>query len=425
MPDLRLGSTVPTAMKLGTVNVSKAYLGSTLVWPLAACTDVLSEPFNTLANWTTEAGSPSIVAGRTGTAVKLPSSGLPARIRYTIPSVNESDTVTVGFAFKISGFGGAEEQFLQLWSDSNTVQHTVINITTTGTIKVMRGANVLAISTATITANTWTYLEVQAKLHDTAGFVTVRMNGTPIVSVSGVDTRNAGTKTTYDTLIFPPLYYDLYVDDLYILTGSGCAFKGDQIITTPNCDLLMEPFNTLANWTTISGSPSIVAGRTGTAVSVPSNAGIRYTIPSANESDTITFGCALRFSGLGSECNLIEFASDANATTHDSLRYTSAGELKLYNGAGSLIGYAAAGLAANTWHYIEVQLKLADSGGTLQVKVNGNTVMGPTTADTRNGGTKITFDTVRLNPQWFNVLYDDLYISTGSGCAFKGSITIP
>ena len=44
-------------------------------------------------------GRPTIVAGRTGTAAQ--SSGTPTQAVYTIPAgVNESDTLTIGFAYR-------------------------------------------------------------------------------------------------------------------------------------------------------------------------------------------------------------------------------------------------------------------------------------------------------------------------------------
>ena len=62
-----------------------------------AGTDVLMEPFNNFTDnaWTV-AGAPTIVAGRTGTAAQA--AGATSRARYTIPAVNQSDTITVGFA---------------------------------------------------------------------------------------------------------------------------------------------------------------------------------------------------------------------------------------------------------------------------------------------------------------------------------------
>ncbi|HET9665979.1 MAG TPA: hypothetical protein VFP09_04460, partial [Desertimonas sp.] len=80
----------------------------------------------------------------------------------------------------------------------------------------------------------WTYyMEVQAKLHDTTGFVTVRLNGVVIAEALNVDTKNAGTKTTFDTLRFSATGgSNSRFDDLYLMTGAGDAFLGEIQVET-------------------------------------------------------------------------------------------------------------------------------------------------------------------------------------------------
>src|SRR5204862_3050679 len=98
-------------------------------------------------------------------------------------------------------------------------------------------------------------------------------------------------------------------------------------------------------------------------------------------------------------------------------------------GAGIVGASAAHGMAVNTWYYIEWQIKLHDTTGFTSVRINGVQMFNVTNVDTKNAGTKTTYDRVRLNDATANsgvsLWFDDLYITTGAGATFKGSITIP
>ena len=191
----------------------------------------------------------------------------------------------------------------------------------------------------------------------------------------------------------------------------------------PYNDVLAEPFNNLSAW---AGTATIVPGRTGTAASVASFGQITYTIPAAFESDTVVVGFAFQVSGLGSENRFMELRADAAATEHAALAVNSAGQLIYYRGTSGLVTTAAGAIAANTWVYLEARVKLHDTAGEFEVRLNGSPVIGPlTNQDTRNGGTKTAFDSWRLCPRWFTGLYDDAYLSTGANAPFKGPISVP
>ena len=193
-------------------------------------------------------------------------------------------------------------------------------------------------------------------------------------------------------------------------------------------DVLMEPFNNLTAWSVFNGSPTIVTGRTGTAARLPSNAILDYTIPAVSESDTVTVGFAFQTENLGSNADLCAFMSDSKSTEHGRLQVVTSGAVQVTRGASTFLGASAAGLIAiNTWNYIECQIKLHDTAGTVTVRVNGATVLTLTGQDTKNGGTKTVYDSIRLRypSASFANLFDDLYITMGAGAPFKGSITIP
>lgn len=230
-----VGSTDITNAYLGSTALEKVYVGAEQIWPaVATCTDVLAEPFNNLSNWTTLAGTPTIIAGRTGTALRLGDAAGTASVRYTIPSANESDTVTLGFAWRISNVTG--RNILDFWSDGNVTQHVALDLVAGGSLRILRGSSILATSAAgLIVANTWYYIELRAKLGDAGvGSYEVRLNGSTVLGPTTDDTKNGGTKTTFETLRlygYPSSSNNQQFDDLYISTGQGCGFKGS--ITIP------------------------------------------------------------------------------------------------------------------------------------------------------------------------------------------------
>lgn len=192
--------------------------------------DVLSEPFNSLSAWSIVSGTPVWVDGVTGPGVSV-SGGLNG-IAYTIPGANESDYLTFGVAFKVSAFS-ASPSFIELRADAGGTQHNRIGVGSTGTLFLTRGPSTVIATTASsglIVADTWYYLEVQIRLHDTAGSVIMNLNGTEVLNATSLDTRVAGTDAVYDTLRLLSGAVTATYDNFYLTTGAGAAFKGVQTI---------------------------------------------------------------------------------------------------------------------------------------------------------------------------------------------------
>ena len=193
-------------------------------------------------------------------------------------------------------------------------------------------------------------------------------------------------------------------------------------------EILRDPFEHLAAWVNLTGI-TIAAGRNGNGASMTPAAATDYRIPSAAESDAVTLGFAFRRTVLGNNTGVVVLGSDAGATAHLSLTTHADGSLDIRRGGtvGAVLGTAAAAgtLVINTWHYIEVQASLSDTVGTVEVRVNGVTKIGPlSTQDTKNFGTKTVFDTVRImGATGSTTQYDDLYVRTGSE-PFLGDITV-
>jgi hypothetical protein len=396
------------------------------------CTDVLREPFDNLTAWTYPSFPPPIVPGRTGTAISVQSNAQP--VLYTIPLAKESDTITVGFALKISSLAQYTD-CIDLGTDSSgtfeTRQNT-LRINTDGSVAFQRDVSVLQATAAGVIAiNTWYYIEIQAKLHDTVGFFTVRINGVTVLSGTNVDTRYFSTKTTYDRIRLAGISTgttDTWFDDLYLTTGSGCAFQGDQAIVNTGPDVLLEPFNNLTAWTA-GGSPTIVAGRTGTGGQLTGTQTLTFNLTALQESDTVTIGFAFRCTAVTGAVGWMSLRSDAAATIHSALTLSGTGVLALTRGSGGLQMAASSpgAIAINTWYYIEIQVKLSDTVGTAILRINGVPASGTFSGDTKNAGTKTTFDSVRIggSAALGTATYDDLYVSVGVGAPFKGDITIP
>lgn len=197
--------------------------------PAVACTDILQEPFTNLSAWTIMAGTPSVQTGRTGTALRCV--GATDRVAYPFAA---NDYVTVGFAWRTNTTSANVRFVAELFSDANTVRHVNLryNGTTAQSLSVFRDSTLLGTSaTGLIPINTYAYIEMQTFLHDTLGAVTVRVNGTPVVALTNVDTKNAGT-TGFDAVQLDTNLSGVTSlwDDLYISVGSGCPFQGDHTI---------------------------------------------------------------------------------------------------------------------------------------------------------------------------------------------------
>lgn len=109
-------------------------------------------------------------------------------------------TLIVGFALEVkAGFGGSGpgQEILSFW-DGVTTLHCSVGITAAGAIAAYRNGSssgvLLGTSAATpIAQDSQNYIEVKATVHDTTGAIEVRVNGVAVLTLTNVDTRNAGT----------------------------------------------------------------------------------------------------------------------------------------------------------------------------------------------------------------------------------------
>lgn len=184
--------------------------------------------------WTSGTATINSGNGRNGNGIG-PSTALTKQIRAT----DEHATFTLGTAVRRATSG---QVIMGLLSDSGATTHITLQVSSTGEIRVFRGTTAgtqlgSTVSAGTIPEGVWKYIELKVTLNDSTGTVEVRVDGntTPVLNLSSQDTKNAGTKTVFDTIqlsfgVAAPAF-----DDIYVTNGAGSVntgFLGDIKIET-------------------------------------------------------------------------------------------------------------------------------------------------------------------------------------------------
>lgn len=203
----------------------------------------------TSGKWTSNVSGgfagPTSVAGRNGYAW-LSTNGTTTSMAKNFSAADQHDTFIVGMARLFNS--ATAHDVISLWGDSGATQHVALYINTSRQLEVWRGSGgsgTLLGATPLVDALTpglWYYIEFKVTLNDTAGAVDVRINGVNKLSLSAIDTKNAGTAT-----VFNHMKINLHTngtdkgDDLYVCNGAGSTnntFLGDVRIESliPNAD---------------------------------------------------------------------------------------------------------------------------------------------------------------------------------------------
>jgi hypothetical protein len=202
-------------------------------------------------------------------------------------------------------------------------------------------------------------------------------------------------------------------------------------IAAPTCtDVLTEPFNNFTTnpWTNVgvNAECTIVAGRTGTAAKVVGYGnGIFFDIPVAQRSDVLMFGCAFRTATFSEQPHVIGFHAASGRVGRVIL---SSGSIAQAHdpAAVAIPGALSPPILVNTWSYIEVQTKLSGntSTGWTKARLNGVEVWNVTNVQTGHSTAPDTvYTAIEIGSHASTTverLWDDLYVSTGSACSFKG-----
>jgi hypothetical protein len=199
--------------------------------------------------------------------------------------------------------------------------------------------------------------------------------------------------------------------------------------------LFMDGFNSgdfAIKWSVVSGTTSTTGPRFAGGRHWSSSSGAVSVSRDIPASSQITVGFATNAT-FSNQQPFVSFYGDSAITQHISVaRNTTSGFLELRRGStgGTLLATGTNVLLADTWNYIEVQVTIADAGGVVTVRVNGNTAPDISfTGDTRNGGTSTNIDRVVFGSTTggSSVYIDDVYILNSTGTTnttFLGDVRV-
>jgi hypothetical protein len=216
------------------------------------------------AKWTTVPGSGlslPAASGRCGTAALKHAGNSNVVKGLTFATL----TGTIGVACNIpAGYGGSGAVNLLAVGTATTVIHLLLYRQNDGSLAVQRNdpsAVVLGVTAPDVMrTGEWYFIEWQMKIDNgTAGFVTVRVDNTVVLNVTGIKTQSSSTGTALElrTALLMGTLSNVthYYDDLYILDSAGAApwntFLGDVRIEylQPNAPGLNQAWS-------LVGSPS-------------------------------------------------------------------------------------------------------------------------------------------------------------------------
>lgn len=209
--------------------------------------------------------------------------------------------------------------------------------------------------------------------------------------------------------------------------GTTPAFMLDGLYAAASCLLVEDP------------DPII----TGTVLKLGTVAffdNVRKVLPSAQA--TVGMCARVWFEGLpgGAENPCFFRFNDGANVTHVSIALTSTGVIQAWRGTqsfptGTLLG-ASSGpvVAANSFNHIEAKVKISDTVGTVEVRVNGVTVLNLTNQDTGNSA-DLTVAQVMLTPsgrgdlatQVIPIYFKDFFIWDSTGARnnnFAGTVNV-
>lgn len=203
---------------------------------------------------------------RGGIAARWSSGGFGAKQVFMTPM----STIIVGVAYRQdiltpgSGF---------MFFGDSAATHIILACALDGSILVYRGNTATLIATSVprvLTTSQFVFLEVKLTISDTVGAIVIRANGnpTPVLNVSGLDTRNVSTSfVSYLRIQCPSGLNVAWFDDMYVCDTLGADnndFLGDcevalLTVTGAGNYTQLTPNTAVANYTTVDeATPSQV-----------------------------------------------------------------------------------------------------------------------------------------------------------------------
>lgn len=188
--------------------------------------------------------------------------------QYLTAKLNDPTEIILGFAFYTTYTAGSSFLCYLLGAvPASYLSHgaTGIRLTrmTDGSLVVVNNSNSATLGTSAVgilPANAWNYIELRYKF-DSSGDIQVRVNGTEVINLSGIDTRGAATALSYYSVRGPASGL-IYYDDIYICDTTGTTnntFLGPIGVYTlmPSADnsVQMSP-SSGANYSCVNEAPA-------------------------------------------------------------------------------------------------------------------------------------------------------------------------
>ncbi|MHC4310878.1 MAG: hypothetical protein ACYSW3_00220 [Planctomycetota bacterium] len=196
-------------------------------------------------------------ARRTGVKVMQLDGGAVAYVMFPAPIVG--DYCIFGLAFRMEATNPSSGNEAWFGVGGKTGTQCGVRILNGGAIEFQRGKGALGTQLAVTPANyisaaTYYYLEVKVRVHNTLGSYEVKLNGSTILSGSGVDTQYQSNDDLNAVWVYTGNHTGngMWIGDVYILDTSGndnIDFLGDIRVDT----LMPNGVGNKSQWTPSAG----------------------------------------------------------------------------------------------------------------------------------------------------------------------------
>lgn len=181
--------------------------------------------FKQSRKWIRAVGSGILVTGsRSAKAAKTDGTAEPMVLR--VPG--EPQTVIFGYAAKFSATNGRVQFF-----SPDGYMHAALTFVTTDTLQLHGNGGGTLLGSAACSISTWHYIEIKLTISSSVGAAEVRLDGSTVINVSGVNTMNASSGHAKIAAIQFGGYSsstNMEFDDMYLCDNSGSVnndFLGD------------------------------------------------------------------------------------------------------------------------------------------------------------------------------------------------------
>lgn len=198
-------------------------------------------PTMTLASrWAYTTSAPSnqidVVSGRfSGGQALYMNKTASGQDKLMVTFANSSTQYTVGFAHKQDIMPSSDQLWISFYQSSVPGTSSLdFYITSTGAIKVMRGAAVLGTSVATLSSS-WQYVEISI-VAAALGSVTIFVDGLSKLALTNVNNINAGTGILNSVQFVCSQTSTYYIDDMYVTSNTTMLGDSRISVLTPESD---------------------------------------------------------------------------------------------------------------------------------------------------------------------------------------------